>query len=246
MHQRILLPLIINYIRNNLRLPGHAASRTGHYTAQSSMLLAALGRNCTSHEPLHFTVAATAPATSRYTSQWPQLHQPRAATLHNERHCTTNDPLHFRMAATAPNTSRYTSQWTQLHQPRAATLHSGRNCANHEPLHFTVAAPASTTSRYTSQWTQLHQPRAVTLHSDPLSRTSKQYKLARRWPHETSQASSLNKRQQSSSTSRNPGTSPAGLIQHDPGTCRYPAQPTSAPTPSRFTSQRPSNNSQTH
>ena len=68
-----------------------------------------------------------------------------------------------------------------------------------------------------------HQPRAATIHSGPpvsLSRTSKQYILARRRPDKTLRASALHNRQRSSSTSCNSGTNPDGLIQHDHGTCR--------------------------
>ena len=120
MHQRKLLQPVTHYRRNNVRLPGHAASLTG-----------------------------------------PQV---------------MDRALH-RSAQQVANSTR-----PQMHHPRAATVQSG--------------PPAS------------------------LSRTSKRYILARPRPDETSSASSLHDRRRSSCTSLNPGTSPAGLIQHDPGTCR--------------------------
>ena len=52
-HSKIRIAGLIHQGRNNARLPGHNA---GHYTAQPSLLLAALGLQLHKSQSLHFTV----------------------------------------------------------------------------------------------------------------------------------------------------------------------------------------------
>jgi hypothetical protein len=132
MHRSKPLTPLIHYRQNNVRLPRHAASWTGHSTASPSMPLAAFGRNCTSPEPLQFTVAlrlvsaAHLNGTSSLAADQKKHREPLHYTtdigpvLHHATPTTVLPALFNTIPGPAAN---QLSQ--QAHQYLAASLHNG-------------------------------------------------------------------------------------------------------------------------